>query len=275
MAFVLGLKVMSPLNGKGELLCRFLEDIDRFGIGEHLEGGFGNGLKTAHQFRLDEASKKLQILTAVVEDHSDQFLDESLCHIHVVLKVVESHFRLHHPELGKMSAGIGILRPESGTEGIYFPEGQSINFGLKLTAHGEKGRPCKKIVPVCALALLIAGVSRIERSYAEDFSGSFTVACGNYRCMDIVKTEILKELVNCVAQPAANSCCRPYRVGPWPKVRDLPQILEGVPLFLQRIECRVGPAIQMDSFGPQLDALPFPRRRRHGPFGQNGAPCGD
>lgn len=154
-------------------------------------------------------------------------------------------------------------------------ERQGVNLGLELTAHGEIGRLCEKVVPIRVVVLRRAGVRRVERGYTEDLPRSFTVAGGNYGRMNIVKTPVLEELVNREAQPVSHPCCSPYRVCPGPEVGNLAEVLEGVPLFLERIARRVGPAVQVDSFGLEFDALPFPRRGRHDSFRQDGAPGRD
>src|SRR6266487_7096547 len=82
---------------------------------------------------LDES----HVFSAIGQDIFDNSFQECLGQGHVVAEIIESHFRLDHPELREMSGRVGILRSESWPKGIYLSEGAGEGFYLKLAAHGQ------------------------------------------------------------------------------------------------------------------------------------------
>ena len=101
---------------------------------------------------------------------------------------------------------------------------------------------------------------RIERRDAEKFASTFAIARGDDGRVNVGKAALLEEAVDGHGHPATHAHERAESVRPRPEVRDGPEELHGVPLFLQR-ERFVGPADQAESRGFELPLLPLSRRR--------------
>ncbi|MDT4872086.1 hypothetical protein FQZ97_1072530 [compost metagenome] len=62
--------------------------------------------------------QELQVFRAMLQGITDNVFDKALRQVHVIFEVKESYFRLYHPEFGQVTGGIGVLGPESRSEGI-------------------------------------------------------------------------------------------------------------------------------------------------------------
>ena len=91
--------------------------------------------------------------------------------------------------------------------------------------------------------------------------------------MDVKKAPVAKETVDGKAQKAAQPADRAERIGSRPQVRDFAQILEAVPLFLQRVFGR-GEIVNADERRPDLVPLAFSRRIDDRPLNGNAAAGG-
>ena len=70
----------------------------------------------------------------------------ALGQFHIVLKVGEGNLGLHHPELGGVARGVGVLRAEGGAEGVHIAEGHGEVLGVQLAGHGEVGRLAEEVL---------------------------------------------------------------------------------------------------------------------------------
>ena len=103
ISFVLALKVCTPAYRILPVHTGSLKDLDTLSICEAYELCICNTFKTCDKFVIVSVVKELDIFAAVVESIFHKILDEFLCEIHVILDVIERHFRLDHPELGKVT----------------------------------------------------------------------------------------------------------------------------------------------------------------------------
>ena len=60
-------------------------------------------------------------------------LQHTFNRVHVLEDVIEGHFRLDHPEFGKMSAGFRFLSSERGPKSINLTHGHGHGLAVKLT----------------------------------------------------------------------------------------------------------------------------------------------
>ena len=108
--------------------------------------------KTVVIFVVEEA----YVVQTVLESIVHQILDKLLGQVHVVLYVIEGHFRLNHPEFRKVARGVRVLCPEGRAEGVYLAEGRSSELAFELTAHRQGGLFSEEIPAVIYLALLVS-----------------------------------------------------------------------------------------------------------------------
>ena len=140
VALVLRSEVVAPVAGELELLAvlhGLLQDIDTLGIGQTYEGLLQHTLQTLDERLVDHLVQELQIILTVVKGPLHAILDEVFFQVHQFLLVDESHLGLHHPELGQMAWGIGILSAERRTEGVDSTECRGSQFTLQLSAHRQ------------------------------------------------------------------------------------------------------------------------------------------
>ena len=113
VALMLALKVDAPTDGILELsaVCdRLLEDLNALGILQADEFRPQHALQAPDQLGIIAVVEELDVVVAVVQRILHQVLDEVLGEVHVVVDVVEGHFRLDHPELGEVARGVGVLQ---------------------------------------------------------------------------------------------------------------------------------------------------------------------
>ena len=122
--FVGGAEVAAPFEGEPSLG----EDAGRLVVGEPREG-----CADAFQ-RRHVALEDLQLLAPLLEHASHDPLHEALDQAHDVVQGCERHFRLHHPELDEMPAGLRFLGAERRPEAVRLPERHRGGFVVELPA---------------------------------------------------------------------------------------------------------------------------------------------
>ena len=133
--------------------------------------------------------EELEIVTAVVKRVLHQMLDEVLCQVHIIIDVVECHLRLHHPELCKVSRGVGILRTESRSESVNLTQSGGAEFALELAAHCEAGLFSEEILRIINFSLLVSwDVFEVQGSDLEHLTRSLTVRSSDERGVEIIES---------------------------------------------------------------------------------------
>src|SRR4051812_7786439 len=110
----------------------------------------GLGVLHAHEFRAHDIleSADCTLLNALVEErhivlplleHGLEYIfDQVLRQRGVVSESREGDFRLDHPELGQVTAGVRILRTKRGAERIYVGEREAVGLDVELPGYGQK-----------------------------------------------------------------------------------------------------------------------------------------
>ncbi len=204
IALVLRLQIASPAARELELASRLFEYPYAFGVVEAHEVVVENELQTLQQPLVPHLVHKFEILAAVVERIADEVFEEVLGKIHVVVKLVECHFGLDHPELGKMSRRVGVLGAERRTERIDLSERQGAQLAFELTRYGQAARLAEEVLRIVDASLVGAGrVVHIERGHVEHRAGTLAVRSGNQRRVQIVESVLVEIFVDreshCVA----------------------------------------------------------------------------
>ena len=92
------------------------------------------GERLLHAFeRRQIALQRDKFVPAVRENALHDRRDEVLGEIHVAREVHPRHFRLAHPELGQVPAGLRFLGAERRAEAVYATEREGAGFHVELT----------------------------------------------------------------------------------------------------------------------------------------------
>ena len=144
-------------------------------------------IKSFKQSLVDHGIEEFHFSWTFSSDIIDAVLDHIFYQLHIVFKIRKSDLRFDHPELRRMSLGVGVLRSESRTEGIDISEGHRKSFNMKLSGYRQRSMLAKEIF------FILAVVSGRDR---KDFTGTFRIiACNDWR-MYIDKTLTLEEFMN-------------------------------------------------------------------------------
>ena len=208
--------------------------------------------------------KQLQIFLAIGQHVAADALQESLGERHVVVELEERGLRLDHPELGQVPRRVRILRAERRAERVDLAERGRVDLAFELARHGEKRRPLEKILRVVDIALLVPRrLGRIDRRHAKHRAGPFAIAGRDDRRVQVQKSFLLEEVVNRPANAIPHARHRAERIRPRPQVGPLAQLLERMPLLLQRILFRIGPAMHDHFTRVKLSGLLLAARWLH------------
>ena len=252
---MLSLQIAAPVYLEVEVLVVLLEDLNSFSVGHMAEFGIDYMLKALDEALIHKLVEELHFLGSVREDIADYVLEHRLGVLHVVLQIRESHLGLDHPELSRMAGRVGLLRAESGTEGIDIAESKRESLDVKLAADRQVSRLTKEILGIIDLAVLCERelVQRQGR-YLEHLACAFCVTARDDGGVHIDEASLHEEGVDRICDQRADAVCRRKCVGAGTKVRDSSEILKAVALLLQRI-IRGGSSFQLDLLHLHLQGL--------------------
>ena len=230
------LQVTAPAYLILKCVIVLLQDRDRIRISHMSKIGIQHMVQTLDQPLIHKLVEEVHLLRCILQHVADDVLQHRLCQHHVVCQICKSDFRLDHPELGRMSRRVGILRTEGRSEGIYILKCKRISFHIQLTTDSQIRLFAEKVLAVVHFAVLCQRqIVQIECSYLEHLPRAFTIAARDDRRMHIYKASLLEKGVDRVSDQ------RPYpehgleSICPRTQVRDRAQIFKAVPLLLQRI----------------------------------------
>ena len=259
VALVLALEVGAPVDRVLELLAvrdGLLEDVHGLRVGDALESDAQHAAEPLDQAVVILVVEELQVVHAVVQGVLDEVFHELFGEFHVVVDVVEGHFRLDHPELREVARGVGVLRPEGGAEGVDLAHGGGAELALELAAHGEAGLLAEEVLGEIDIALLVQrDVLEVHRGDLEHVAGALRVGFGDERGMQIDEALVVEELVDSERHRVADAQDGPEGVRPQAHVRDAAQVLQRRVLLLQGEAHRVALADDFDFLGLDFHGL--------------------
>ena len=231
VSLVLALEVNAPIYRILELdsvLCSLLKNPDSLGVLKPYELCSDHAPESLDETVVVFVVEEPYIVNAVLQCPGNQVFDEFLRKVHIVLYIVECHLRLNHPELSKMSRGIGILSPECRAECIDFANGSRSKFAFELSAHGKAGLLPEKILIVVDFALLVPWKRfvKIQSGHLEHLSCTLTVRLSDERCVEINEALFLEECMNRIGHGVPDSEYRSKGVCPHSHVGNRPEILQ-------------------------------------------------
>ena len=252
---MLGLKVAAPERLEIEFVGCLLKLLDGIGICHVGKRAFHNVYQSVLDTGLDELGEEVHVLLAVVQNILEHILQKVLGNLHVAFQCAEAHLGLDHPELGKMSLGVGVLGSERRSECVDVLQGCCVCFALELAADGEACALSEEVLGIIDLAVLCFGhVIKIQCGDLEHLAGALGIACGNQRSVHIEESVFLEEAVNGICHGASDTLYSSNCVGSGPEVSDFPEVLQCVSLLLKRIVIRTF-AHKLDVGCRKLDLL--------------------
>ena len=135
---MLGLQIDTPFHRVVKLLTAVLQHSDGIGVVDLGKVGADKLLKAGDGLFIDVLGKKLQIITAFIQHGAEHILEHLFGQLGIGFQIVERDFRFDHPELGQVTAGVGVFGTEGWPEGINLGEGTGIGLGVELTGNGEE-----------------------------------------------------------------------------------------------------------------------------------------
>jgi hypothetical protein len=101
------------------------------------------------------------------------------------MQIGKGGFRLDHPELGQVAAGVGVLGTKCRAEGVNFGQRQAVSFNIELTGNGQESLAAEEIPTKIDLSPsgVRGGLSQIERTDPKQRTGTLAIAGGDDRCM--------------------------------------------------------------------------------------------
>ena len=193
---VLGLQIVSPTRRELERLVRLRQEIDGLAVCDSFEAAVGDCRQCVEQRVVDPLVEELEVGQVVVEHIPDEVLDVVLREIAVVVDVSERDLGLDHPELGKVSSGVGVLRAERRAERVHPVDGEGVGLCAELAAHREESRLSEEVLRVVDGSVVGAWRGRrVECRDPEHLADSLSVTRCDQRRVQIEEVAVLEELV--------------------------------------------------------------------------------
>src|SRR5689334_24569333 len=133
-----------------------------------------------------------------------------------------------------MAAGIRVLRAERRAERIDLRHRHAIGFDVELSGDGEERLAPEEVLAEVNFALGRARqIHEVERRDAEQLAGAFRIRSGDDRRIDPEKAMLVEETMDRLCDGVAHACDGADHVGARAQMRDLPEELERVRLWLK------------------------------------------
>ena len=166
-------------------------------------------VQTVQKSLVHEGVEEIHLLGSILQHILNDIFQHGLRKIHVVVQIRESTLRLNHPELRRVTGGIGILRAEGRPEGIDIAEGLGICLAVELSAYRQVRLLAEEILAVIYIALLVQRrILGIQCSHTEHLARALAVASGDQRRVHIDEASLLEEFMDgvCAQGTHAEHC---------------------------------------------------------------------
>ena len=174
----------------------------------------------------------------------------------VVVQVGERDFRLDHPELGQVAAGVGVLGAERRAEGVDLRQREAVGLDVELAGNREEGFPAEEVLRIVHAPGRFSGGLQDPAWRPEQRARAFRIRRGDDRRVHPEEAALVEEAVDRLRERVAHARGGGDHVGARPQVRDLAQEFERVRLGLDRIGVRVvDPADDLQRRGLHLERL--------------------
>ena len=237
------------------------QNLDSFRIRQTDEIVFQHSLQTFDQTLIEHIVQEFDIIHTVVQSPLYTILDELFRQLHIVQDIIESHFRLDHPELGQVARRIGVFRTESRTECINLSQSRSRQFTFQLSGNGQARLFTEEIVIINDRSVFILlQIIEVHGRHLEHLTRTFTVGSCDQRCMEIEEPSVMEKFMNGISHVMTNTEYRTECIRTWTEMSDLTQELHRMAFFLQRISIRIGRTVNFYFSSLDLHILAFSLR---------------
>ena len=259
IALVLGLEIHAPAHRKLEGAVGLLQNADRFSVIQPLERRLNHLFQPSDTGFVDPLGEKRHVVGALGQQGLENRLQQRFGQIGVGVQIGEGGFRLHHPEFGQMTAGVGVLGAKRRAKRVNFRQGQTVSFDVELAGNGQKGLAAEEILVEIDAALGRARrIDHVQGADPKQRAGPLAVAGGDDRGMHPEIAALVEKAVNGLGEAMAHPRHGADAVGARSQMRHRPQIFEAVRLGSDGIGFGVfDPADDLDGLGPQFHRLAF------------------
>ena len=212
------------------------EYFDCFGIGYLLVIAVSKSCKSLKKSLFNELVKELYFLRTVFHNVTNDELYHIPSELHIVVKVGKCDLGFDHPELCRVSCGIGVLCAEGRTECVYLTVCKSVGLALKLSRNGEVCGFAEEVLREVYASVFLAGrVVHVQCCNSEHLACTLTVRCCNDRGMNVNESSVVEELVNSEGSLASYSEHSREQIGSGAQISLLAKELNSVALGLKGI----------------------------------------
>ena len=236
ISLMLGLEVASPFYRVLELLTALLKKLYRFCISNLFVIACRKSVKPVKQGLVNKAVEEFKLCHALVKDVIYNMLYHIPGKLHIIVKVSKSDLGLYHPELCRMTRGVGVFRAEGRAEGINVTECHSVCLALKLSRNRKVCALSEEVLRKINASVLVFGrISHIESSDSEHFARALTVRACDKRGMNIYEASVMEELVDSEGYLASYTENSRKQIRSRAQICDLTQEFKSVSFLLQGV----------------------------------------
>ena len=236
VALVLGLKVNAPIYRELEVCLRLFEDLDSLGIGYLCVISITKVGKASKESLVNEAVEELELCLAVIHYVVDDVLDHIPSELHIVIKIRKCDLRLDHPELCRVTCGVGVLCSEGRTEGVDVTERHSVGLALKLTRNGEVCALAEEVLgEINGAVLTSGGIVHVKGGNSEHLACALCIGAGDDGGVHVNESAAVEEGVDSKRYLASYSVNCGEKVGSGAEVSLLAEELNRVALRLKGV----------------------------------------
>ncbi|CGW87857.1 Uncharacterised protein [Salmonella enterica subsp. enterica serovar Typhi] len=138
ITFVFGRKVDAPEHRVFKCLTTAFQNGDRIGVIHLSKVGGDKTLQTSDSVFIHAFGKELHVIRTLFQNRLEDIFQHGFRQTGVVFQIGERHFRLQHPELRQVAAGVGIFRAEGRPKSIDFGQRTGIGFTIELAGDGQE-----------------------------------------------------------------------------------------------------------------------------------------
>jgi len=164
IAFVLGGEIHAPVDRVFERLTAVFQNGDRVSVINLGKISGNETLQAVNSVFINAFGKELHVVCALFENGFEDVLQHRFrqtCHI---VQVSKGDFRLQHPELRQVAAGVGVFRTEGWAKGVDFGQRAGVGFAVQLAGNGQERLFAEEVFIEIDFALFVARqVFQIQR----------------------------------------------------------------------------------------------------------------
>ena len=234
---MLGLQLLSPADGVFEVRVFALQQqLHRLGVAQANKVVLEHDVQPLQETGIDELVEKLHLRGAAIQHGLDDVLDHRFRDVHIPREIAKRHLRLNHPKLRRVARREAVFRAEGRPERVDIPERHRKRFAVELAGNGQVRRLAEEVAGEIDVAVLVLRhILERKRRDLKHLTRAFAVRARDQRCMHIDKPVLLEELVNRGCDHRTHAKRRLKGVRARTQMLNRAQVLQRVPLLLQRI----------------------------------------